>query len=192
MKLDDWESSADVNDIYAEIRKLGLESNVSELDAFGFTVIPPELVAPREFHDELRAALLEVHERRTGQKVSDLEAGKTGASGPLSAHSILMSDNPIFPQALMNPVVYTMARYLCGHSVVLSELFGALKNQDDTPTHMLHTDQQGTPAPMPPYSQIANVTWTLSDYTPDNGPLAIVPGSHKHARRPNQIGRASC
>src|SRR5690349_13240247 len=120
MKLADWESSADVNDIYADVRKLGLEANVSELDAFGFTVIPPELVAPREFHDELREALLAVHEQRTGQKISDLNAGTTGTSGPLSAHHILMADNPIFPRALMNPVLYAMARYLCGHSVVLS------------------------------------------------------------------------
>ena len=50
---------------------------------------------------------------------------------------------------------------------------------------MLHTDQHGTPPPLPQYPQFLNVTWTLTDYDRANGPLAIVPGSHRFGRRPD-------
>ena len=69
MKLENWESTADLNDIYADIRANDLEQCVAELDAFGFTVLPPEKVAPPEFHQRLRQAILDVHERRTAHKI---------------------------------------------------------------------------------------------------------------------------
>jgi ectoine hydroxylase-related dioxygenase (phytanoyl-CoA dioxygenase family) len=84
----------------------------------------------------------------------------------------------------MNGVVVTLARYLCGKSVILSDMLGMLKQKDDTPTHLLHTDQHGTPPPLPQYAQVLNITWTLTDYTRDNGAVAIVPGSHRFGRMP--------
>jgi ectoine hydroxylase-related dioxygenase (phytanoyl-CoA dioxygenase family) len=39
---------------------------------------------------------------------------------------------------------------------------------------------------MPPYAQVANATWALSDYTPENGATRFVPGSHKLARHPTR------
>ena len=69
MRLENWETTADLNPIYADVRRLGLEPNVAEHDAFGFTVVPPEIAAPEDFHERLRRALLEVHYRRTGQRI---------------------------------------------------------------------------------------------------------------------------
>ena len=102
----------------------------------------------------------------------------------MSASFGLIGRNRVFEEAVLNPAVYTMARYLCGKSVVLSDLIGMLKNQDPRPTHLLHTDQHGPPPPLPPYAQVCNVTWALTEYTPDNGPVAIVPGSHRFGRIP--------
>jgi len=53
VKLDNWETTADLNPIYADVRALGLEQNIAEHDAFGFTIVPPEKVAPPEFQDRL-------------------------------------------------------------------------------------------------------------------------------------------
>ena len=39
MRMGDWESTKDLNDVYREIERLGLERHVNELDAFGFTVV---------------------------------------------------------------------------------------------------------------------------------------------------------
>ncbi len=177
MKLENWESTADLNGIYADIRANGLEQNLAELDAFGFTVVPPQAVAPAAFHTRLREAILAVHRRRTG---SDDVPGDR----PLSTHWSLLGEDPVFEEALMNPVVYAMARYLCGKSVLLSDAIALVKRADETPTHMLHVDQAAVPPPMPQYLQLINITWALTDYTRENGAVAIVPGSHRFGRMP--------
>ena len=45
----EWSATPDLNRIYREIRTLGLETNLAELEAYGFTVIrdalSPELTA---------------------------------------------------------------------------------------------------------------------------------------------------
>ena len=177
MKLENWESSSDVNPIYADIRALGLESSIAELDAFGFTVIPAEKVAPPEFHARLRSGIQQVHERRRGTK-------EVAGAWPVATHWSLLGEDPVFEQAVMNPAVYAMARYLCGRSVLLSDAIALVKRADSTPTHMLHIDQAGTPAPLPQYQQVINITWALTDYTRENGAVAIVPGSHRFGRMP--------
>ena len=48
MEIGDWQATKAVNGCYRAIRELGLESNIAELDTFGFTVIPPEKAAPPE------------------------------------------------------------------------------------------------------------------------------------------------
>jgi ectoine hydroxylase-related dioxygenase (phytanoyl-CoA dioxygenase family) len=186
MKLDNWESTADLNPIYADIRANDLEQCVAELDAFGFTVIPPEKIAPAAFHDRLRQAILDVHARRTGHRVEAAALGAASLEGdrPLATHWSLLGEDPVFEEAVMNPIVYTMARYLCGRSVLLSDAIALIKRRDPTPTHMLHIDQAGTPPPLPPYQQVINITWALTDYTQANGALAMVPGSHRYGRMP--------
>ena len=39
MEILDWPATRELNGIYREIRELGLETNLAELEAFGFTVI---------------------------------------------------------------------------------------------------------------------------------------------------------
>jgi len=186
MDIGDWPTTADLNPIYADIRELDLERCVAEFDAFGFTVVPPEKIAPRAFHDRLRDAILEVHERRSGHHVDPAKLATSTLDGdrPLATYWSLLGEDLVFEQAVMNPVVYTMARYLCGKSVLLSDAIALIKRRDATPTHLLHIDQAGTPPPLPPYQQVINITWALTDYTRDNGAVAIVPGSHRYGRMP--------
>lgn len=184
MQVGDWESTSDLNDIYRDAVKHGLVENIAELEAFGFTVIPPDKVAPADFSERLRDAVIANHERRTGHLIRDIETGATGESKAISASWGLLFEDRIFEEALLNPAVYAMARYMCGKSVQLSDLMALIKNRDDRPTHTLHLDQLGVPPPLAPYPQVGNVTWALTDYTPENGPVAIVPGSHRFGRPP--------
>jgi ectoine hydroxylase-related dioxygenase (phytanoyl-CoA dioxygenase family) len=186
MELANWEATADLNEIYADIRRLELEQCIGEFDAFGFTVIPPEKVAPHEFHIRLRDAILAVHERRTGHHIDPeaLSSSRLEHGRPLSTLWGLLGEDEVFEKALMNPSVYAMARYLCGRQVLLSDSIALIKQDDPTPTHPLHIDQAGTPPPMPAYQQVINITWALTDYTRDNGAVAIVPGSHRFGRMP--------
>ena len=39
MEIGDWRATSDRNDLYRGIRERGLETNVAELEAFGFTVV---------------------------------------------------------------------------------------------------------------------------------------------------------
>jgi len=186
MKLGNWEATADLNPIYAEIRRLGLEQNIAEHDAFGFTIVPPEKVAPPEVSERLRKAILAVHERRTGEHidVADIETTTLGGKAPLTGSWQLLGEDPVFEEAMMNPTVLALARYFLGKSVQASGLVSMIKRKDETPTHVLHTDQHGTPPPLPPYLQFLNVTWILTPYSYENGSTAFVPGSHRFGRMP--------
>jgi ectoine hydroxylase-related dioxygenase (phytanoyl-CoA dioxygenase family) len=185
VRIGDWETTSDLAEIFRDAQKHDLVENLAELEAFGFTVVPPDKVGPPERRERITAALLDVHERRTGQRITDITDGTTGVEGPISGHFALLNEDRVFEELLLNPAVYTLARYTCGRSVVLSDMLALLKNQDPTPTHLLHTDQHGTPPPLPPYPQVSNVTLALTDYTLDSGPVAIVPGSHRFGRKPN-------
>ncbi len=41
MAISDWKSTREPSPLYRQIRELGLEQNVAELDAFGFTILEP-------------------------------------------------------------------------------------------------------------------------------------------------------
>ena len=57
MEIENWESAGALPLLYAELKQLGLESNVAELEAFGFTVVPPEKVGPPELHLQVKEAV---------------------------------------------------------------------------------------------------------------------------------------
>ena len=60
VQIGDWSATKDLNDIYGQIRDLGLETNLAELEAFGFTVIEDAL-SPG-LTKELREAVI-IHRR---------------------------------------------------------------------------------------------------------------------------------
>jgi hypothetical protein len=186
MQLGDWNSSGPLNGIYKDIRSLGLEQNVAEHDAFGFTVVPPDKVAPADFHRRLCEAVLAVHKRRTGHRIAFDELGTATLEDnrPQRIHLGILKEDPIFEEALKNPVVTALSRYFCGKSAMLSDISALIKRADDSPTQRLHVDQNSAPPPLPPHPQLLNVTWPLTDYTIENGPIAIVPSSHRFGRGP--------
>ena len=42
MEIQNWKSMAGMAQVYAQARELGIETNLAELEAFGFTVVEPE------------------------------------------------------------------------------------------------------------------------------------------------------
>ncbi len=67
MEIGNWEVSKELNEIYKEAQDLGLESNIAELDAYGFTVI--EHALPDEMVGQLAEAILRVAEERSEKKL---------------------------------------------------------------------------------------------------------------------------
>ncbi len=181
--------------IWDELRDLGLEPYIADLDAHGYTVIPPELASPKGFSDRLLQAVVEVAERRNGVQ-PDLETGSThaGFKGPFAAafgsgdspigdlmQSLLFEDR-IFEEALMNPVLLALASYMCGYGVVMSSMGCFMKGPNES-TFALHSDTP-LPSPLTPHAVVCNCTYVLTDFNRENGGTAFVPGSHKWCRSP--------
>ncbi len=70
MEIGTWNATADLNDIYRQIRDLGLETNLAELEAFGFTTIEGALSA--EQTDRARNAIVKAAEQKWGRSI-DIE-----------------------------------------------------------------------------------------------------------------------
>jgi len=178
----DRESSADP---MLRLNALGLARNVEELDAYGFTMLPPEKAAPSGFWQELRDAILALAEERSGA-APDAETGQTHrdqprGTGELMSYMLLGGD--VFERALMNENVQAMIEYLLGDGFVLSSMSTILKGPGNAPLG-LHSDNGLFPAPFPAFSQVANASWLLTDYSEENGALCFWPGSHKFCRQP--------
>ena len=181
MQIGDWTATPDLNRIYAEIRALGLETNLAELEAFGFTVIEnalsPELTA------RLREAVLAAAEQRFGRKL-DLE-GETQLR-EVELASYLLYKDPVFEAAVLNPGPLALITYLLGYSCWLSSLTSHVKGPGEVGL-LLHSDTaNGVPAPFSAYSHVANCNYALTDYTEAGGCLAVVPGSHRLHRQPTK------
>ena len=174
-------SVAAAGEAFAAARALGLEPHVAEIEALGYTVIPPELAGPPGLASELRRRIFEISEETRGQP-PDLEAGTTHMNpvDPVERQEFLLAKGRAFEQALMNPVVQAMVRYLLGDDAVLSTCVGRIRGRGSLPL-MLHTDQAFHPAPLP---LVCNVNYLLTDYTRENGAICFVPGSHRLQRNP--------
>src|SRR3954451_2067282 len=91
MQIGDWAATPDLNDIYRDIRDLGLETNLAELEAFGFTVIEDAL-SPG-LTKELREAVVRVAKAFVGRHLDiDNEAEYKG----LTFVPFLLYKDPIF------------------------------------------------------------------------------------------------
>jgi hypothetical protein len=181
MKIGDWAATRDLNAIYGEIRELGLESNLAELEAFGFTVIEgalsPDLTA------RLRDAVLGAWSERYGRCL-DIENETELHEVELASY--LLFKNPVFEEAVLNPKPLALITYLLGQSCWLSSLTSHVKGPGEKGL-LLHSDTaNGVPAPFSAYSHVANCNYALTDYTEAGGALAMVPGSHRLHRQPTR------
>ncbi|MXW49226.1 MAG: hypothetical protein F4X81_07085 [Gammaproteobacteria bacterium] len=187
----------DLDAVLKDIEALGLRARVAELDSFGLTVVPPHQAGSPGMALRLRDAVLRLAERRSGIK-PDVATGASHAHLPATAGQAgeawlwrILQEDPVFEEALMNPVGLALMTYLLGYSAKLSSSSALLKgpvapaSPDDPPKPLgLHSDNRGLPAPFPPFAQVAAVTWALTDYTFENGALGYLPGSHKLCRQP--------
>lgn len=185
MEIGNWKSVAGMSEVYRQAREFELESNIAELEAFGFTVIEPERTgAPPDFAPRLLEAVERIVRQEDESAVDLNKHADKPAYGRQLFH--LLARDPVFVEAAMNPVVRTMGSYMLGVSMRLFSMVAFVKQGSARPTHM-HTDSVGVPTPLPFYGTVCNVSWILSDYTQDNGTLCMVPGSHRYCRHPTEF-----
>ncbi|MBC2778948.1 phytanoyl-CoA dioxygenase family protein [Parasphingopyxis marina] len=185
MEIGNWSSMAGMDDVYRQVRGRGLETNIAELETFGFTVIPREKTgAPAGFAEQLLDKLQAII---ADEDALTVELNKHEDTKPAAGRQLfhLLARDQLFIDAMMNPVVRLMASYTMGLSYRLAGLVAFLKDGPARPTAM-HSDSVGVPPPLPAYSTVCNVSWILTDYTVENGTLGFVPGSHRYRRHPTQ------
>ncbi|MCU4183269.1 phytanoyl-CoA dioxygenase family protein [Acidiferrimicrobium sp. IK] len=173
---------SDTPDTFAPVRELGLEANVAELDEYGYTVVGPEKVGAGPLIEEIRVRLTGLAAARFEIAPDEVGPGSAATHRSYFEHRML-AEGRCFERALMNPVSLALITHLLGESCVLSSMSAFMKGPSDKMLD-LHTDNVGIPAPFPAYSQVANSTLLLSDYSADDGAITFVPRSHKLARHP--------
>ncbi|MCY3885207.1 MAG: phytanoyl-CoA dioxygenase family protein [Gammaproteobacteria bacterium] len=191
MKFGNFKSTEALNRNFNRIRELGLESHVSELNTYGFTVVPPEKVADREFFLDIRETVLRICKERTGFEFQLDKNGEFGeykaqpqSDGQFLLFYLLMAD-PIFEKWILNPTLYTLIDYLMGGQQQLSSLTSFVKWKGERQGLGLHSDSPpDRDGHLPACSDVANAAYCLTDYTLDNGAIAMVPGSHRYCRQP--------
>ncbi len=177
----------------SEITRYGLQQNVVELDAYGFTVIPPEKTgAAPGFVERLRDAILRTHGARNDDPIDDYRTAELKAGFRNSWW--LLEEDEAFVEAVLNPAALAIARWMCGQSAVMTGATWLLKGSnkapgistdDQTKPLLLHIDALAVPPPMSQYAHFCNTSWVLSDYSnEEDGPTVYVPGSHLFGRAP--------
>lgn len=193
MEIGDWSATSQMSALYRRIRELDLEANIAELDAFGFTILEPGRAAPLDWIERLRDRVLAIAHRRTGVQ-HDVETGTHGTvkQEPRSKNQTilyyLLLEDPIFQEALLNPYSLALQSYMLGFDCRLSNMFGIVKWAEGPGYGRslgLHADSfVHAPLMGGRETHTGNSTFLLTDYTKDNGALAVVPGTHRFGRLP--------
>ena len=182
---------------FAPIRELGLERYVAELEHYGYAVIPPERVASPEFVERVRDAVLRVARERTGVEHALDRPGDVGRyeTYPVQPDRYLLYymlfEDEVFEEWLENPVLAAVIDYIMRGQAQLSSLLSFVKWRDGNaspgdPATFLHSDAPGSPEGTLPatHNLVCNAALCLTDYTREDGCIAMVPGSHRLGRVP--------
>jgi hypothetical protein len=161
--------------VFAEIRRLGLENNVLELEELGYTIVPDAV--PMDMVARMREVIIEQTTDKSGVQ-PDLE---TWDGGRLREGCFLLFEDPVFEKLVLNEYTVALMQYLLGRSMVLSTVYSHVRSKGD-PFLPLHTDQWTLQLSNPPSVAVAN--YALVDYERDKGAYAVVPGSNQWLRRP--------
>ena len=175
-----------VTQLYDELKALGLQEHIADLAVKGYTVVPPEKVAPPEYIAQLRDKVLEVSARRSGV-VPDVEHGTThvAAEHPLGQFMrYVLFEDPIFEPVLTNPVLLGLITYLVGNDALLSLNDAMVKGPGGVALPIHNDNGDKTTAVYADQPQTANINLLLSDYGPGSGSIAFIPGSHHFRREP--------
>ena len=198
--------------ISEEVKELGLERYVLELETDGLTVLPVKAtgVKPERFERCTEVLLAKFTDMTGGCPISLEEGpggelvwpeGRASALRPKDAppptqmliQQLLQLDR-CFRDLFVNPAVDALIDHLIGRSPFfggksrrLSSTNSFVKWQGDFgygPSLGLHCDQGANPLPWGSQALTANATWCLTEYTEEDGALAYVPGSHRSNAHP--------
>ena len=151
-----------------------MKRHAAELDEFGFTLltnwIPADLLA------ELRGTVARLYSEEGANAGSEFRQ----EPGCLRLAN-LVDKGAAFLRVIAAPQLLELVRHVIGPEFKLSSLNCRTALPGSTP-QPLHADMGSVADERGNW--VCNIIWMLDDYTPDNGPLRVVPGSHRWKRLP--------
>jgi ectoine hydroxylase-related dioxygenase (phytanoyl-CoA dioxygenase family) len=182
MEILDWPSAKHTPALYRELKQLDLLEHLAELEAFGYTVLPPEKVGPKEQHEAAKAAVLRIACERKQCAVDDL--AEVFSDGQELMRFVLW-DDPLFEKLVLHPAALGLIQWLVGTDCVLSLCNAWVKGKGQSRT-TVHADWAQFDMPtMAVETYGANFNYLLTDYSKEDGGLSFVPGSHRWRRWPS-------
>lgn len=184
---------------FARVQELGLESYVQELDVNGYTVLPPEKVAPADFIQRLTDTVLRVITERTGVEHALDKNGNLGNYGTQAQLGVnqfelwyLLFEDEIFEEWLENETLEALIEHCMRGQGQLSSLMAFVKWKSPEEvggmTFPLHCDSQSAATAegrvSVDHELVVNSALLMSDYNAENGSIVMVPGSHRYGRAP--------
>ena len=153
------------------------EALQSRLDEAGFLIL--EDVMSRELLDALRrriALLYEIEADRAGAEFKQEPGCRRLAN--------LVDKGAVFETVIAQPHVLACVRHVLGPRLKLSSL-NARTALPGSASQPMHVDMGAIPDETGYW--VCNCVWMLDDFTPDNGALRVVPGSHGWRRLPQDV-----
>ncbi len=182
MQIEDWPSAKTTPALYRELKQLDLLEHLAELEAFGYTVLPPDKVGPPEQHEAVRQAALRLVGQRKGCAVEDLEELFSDSQ---ELFRFVLWDDTIFEKLVLNPAALGLIQWLVGTDCILSLCNAWIKGKGSARTG-IHADWAQFDMPsMAVETYGANFNYVLTDYSKEDGGLSFVPGSHRWRRLPS-------
>ena len=182
MRIEDWPSAKTTPALYRELKELDLLEHLTELEAFGFTVLPPEKVGPPEHHAAVREAALRVACERKGCDAMQLEDAFSDGQELLR---FALWDDPIFEKLVLTPAALGLVQWLVGTDCILSLCNIWIKGKGHSRTG-IHADWAQFDMPTMAVETFgANFNYLVSDYSKAEGGVSFVPASHRWRRLPS-------
>jgi ectoine hydroxylase-related dioxygenase (phytanoyl-CoA dioxygenase family) len=157
------------------------EQHRNELDILGYTVF--ENVIDPVWLEDLRTTFEALSEREGSS--GGLEAGTPPGSEGIRRLGDLVNKGTVFDLIYTHPIVLSAAYYVIKKPFKIMSLNG----HDPKPgfgQQALHSDSRGSRLAGASDDQI-NALWMLDDFTEDNGPTRVVPGSHLSPHFPKDL-----
>jgi ectoine hydroxylase-related dioxygenase (phytanoyl-CoA dioxygenase family) len=128
----------------------------------------------------LRARILELFEEegeRAGHEFRTEEHAHRLAN--------LVDKGEVFRRAIALPEVLEFVRHVLGADCKLSSLNARSADPNTDVGQPLHVDMGAIPDDKGYW--VCNTVWMLDDFTPENGPTRMIPGSHRWGTRPQDV-----
>lgn len=90
----------------------------------------------------------------------------------------LLAKSPVFADLAAHPLVLDVCEAVLGPNFMLSACLAINTHPGET-AQAMHFDDSFYRVPRPRPAYAVSAFWAVDDFTPDNGPTEIVPGSHR-------------